>query len=234
MFLFSGRATDDVQNTRAVTLLLDVACSWPLELILPFFSGRVLRPNDFARYTYAVALFFIFFLWSLCLGFFFTGAGMDIIFKDLEAETIHVCIAWALLNILGCFLLLCYLLSSFTDCFSVHGIWGLVNNTSLPLVCGWLGLVAKPWDAELFLFELDILGGLSRCASLDHYALKMLSFLLSFPSLLLAVYSFYSLGGLPESYDLVWCWFTLILAHYQVRSHLLFVSSWDSSEISTL
>lgn len=78
---------------------------------------------------------------------------MDIIFKDLEAETIHVCIAWALLNILGCFLLLCYLLlfSSFTDCFSVHGIWGLVNNTSLLLVCGWLGMVAKPWDAELFL-----------------------------------------------------------------------------------
>lgn len=136
-----------------------------------FLSGRVLRANDFARYTYAVALFFIFFLWSLCLGFCFTGAGMDIIFKDLEAETIHVCIAWALLNILGCFLLLCYLLSPFTDCFSVHGIWGLVNNTSLPLVCGWLGLVAKPWDAELFLFELDILGGLSRCASLDHYAL---------------------------------------------------------------
>lgn len=124
---------------------------------------------------------------------------MDIIFKDLEAETIHVCIAWALLNILGCFLLLCYLLSSFTDCFCVHGIWGLVNNTSLPLVCGWLGLVAKPWDAELFLFELDILGGLSRCASLDHYALKMLSSLLSFSSLLLAVYSFYPLGGLPES-----------------------------------
>lgn len=65
---------------------------------------------------------------------------MDIIFKDLEAETIHVCIAWALLNILGCFfLLLCYLLlfSSFTDCFSVHGIWGLVNNTSL-LTGMWL------------------------------------------------------------------------------------------------
>lgn len=50
-----------------------------------------------------------------------------------------------------------------------------MNNASLPLVCGWLGLVAKPWDAELFLFEIDILGGLSRCASLDHYALKMLS-----------------------------------------------------------
>lgn len=128
-------------------------------------------------YTYAVALYF---LSTISLfGFVFTGAGMDIIFKDLEAETIHVCIAWALLNILGCFLLLCYslLFSSFTDCFSVHGIWGLVNNASLPLVCGRLGLVAKPLDAELFLFEIDILGGLSRCASLDRYALKMLSLL---------------------------------------------------------
>ena len=62
------------------------------------------------------------------LGFFFTGAGMDIIFKDLEAETIHVCIAWALLNILGCFLLrlvtfTVYFLFSiplFTDCFSLY------------------------------------------------------------------------------------------------------------------
>lgn len=40
-----------------------------------FISGRVLRPNDFARYTYAVALFFIFFLWSLCLGFFYRGGN---------------------------------------------------------------------------------------------------------------------------------------------------------------
>lgn len=143
-----------------------------------FFFGRVLRANDFARYT--PTLWHFYFLSTISLfGFVFTGAGMDIIFKDLEAETIHVCIAWALLNILGCFLLLCYLLlfSSFTDCFSVHGIWGLVNNASLPLVCGRLGLVAKPLDAELFLFEIDILGGLSRCASLDRYALKMLSFL---------------------------------------------------------
>lgn len=149
-------------------------------------------PDTPTLWHYFLFSFYDLFVWVL----FFTGAGMDIIFKDLEAETIHVCIAWALLNILGCFLLLCYLLSSFTDCFSVHGIWGLVNNTSLPLVCGWLGLVAKPWDAELFLFELDILGGLSRCASLDHYALKMLSFLLSFSSLFGCVFLL-PFGGTP-------------------------------------
>lgn len=72
------------------------------------FFGRVLRANDFARYTYAVTNLFSFCDLFWC--FFFTGAGMDIIFKDLEAETIHVCIAWALLNILGCFLLLYHLL----------------------------------------------------------------------------------------------------------------------------
>lgn len=73
---------------------------------------------------------------------------MDIIFKDLEAETIHVCIAWALLNILGCFLF-CYLLlcSSFTDCFCTWnlgigeqrflatGMW-LVGSGSETMGCG--------------------------------------------------------------------------------------------------
>ena len=33
--------------------------------------------------------------------------------------------------------------SFFMDCFSVHRIWGLVNNASLPLVCGWWDLVAS-------------------------------------------------------------------------------------------
>jgi hypothetical protein len=168
MFLFPGRATDDVQNTRAVTLLLDVACSWPLELILPFYLGGVCVPT-----TLPDTPPLLHFLSSISLfGFLFiTGAGMDIIFKDLEAETIHVCIAWHCWISWVVFYFVTFYFAHLLRIVSVHGIWGLVNNASLPLVCGWLGLVAKPWDVELFLFEIDILGGLSRCASLDHYAL---------------------------------------------------------------
>lgn len=45
------------------------------------------------------------------------------------------------------------------------------------------------------MFEIDILGGLSRCASLDHYALKMLSLLLSFHLLFWLCISFISFLG---------------------------------------
>jgi hypothetical protein len=126
--------------------------------------------NDFARYLTLIPFCStISLFWGLF--FFLTGAGMDIIFKDLEAETIHVCIAWALLNILGCYF--CWLPSpsifflSFhllRIVFSVHRIQELVNNAPLChwYVAGWVWLRAKPWDAELFLFEIDILGGLSR------------------------------------------------------------------------
>lgn len=113
--------------------------------------------------------FFFYDFFVLGFAFLFNGAGMDIIFKDLEAETIHVCIAWALLNILGCYF--CWLPSpsiffSFhllRIVFSVHRIQELVNNAPLChwYVAGWVWLRAKPWDAELFLFEIYILGGLS-------------------------------------------------------------------------
>ena len=186
---------------------IDVACSWPLELILPFLFGRVLRANDFARYTYATSFSF---LRSLCLGFFFiTGVGMDIIFKDLEAETIHVCIAWhCWISWVVFYCFVTFYFAHLLRIVSVHGIGGLVNNASLPLVCGWLGLVAKPWDAELFLFEIDILGGLSRSASLDHYALKMLSF--SFILFSWFCISFALVGTPGELWHskIIWCRFT--------------------------
>jgi hypothetical protein len=61
--------------------------------------------NDFARYLTLIPFCStISLFWGLF--FFLTGAGMDIIFKDLEAETIHVCIAWALLNMFGLLFLL--------------------------------------------------------------------------------------------------------------------------------
>lgn len=80
--------------------------------------------------------------------FLFTGAGLDIIFKDLEAETIHVCIAWALLNILGCLLLLVifsvYFFLFLRICFLCTSDSGNgEHRASLPLVCGWLGWVAS-------------------------------------------------------------------------------------------
>jgi hypothetical protein len=77
---------------------------------------------------------------------------MDIIFKDLEAETIHVCIAWALLNIFGLLLLRLVTFSVYfftlfpllTDCFLCTSDSGIgEQRASLPLVCGWLGLVAS-------------------------------------------------------------------------------------------
>jgi hypothetical protein len=44
---------------------------------------------------------------------FYSWGGMDItFFKDLEAETIHVCIAWALLKYLGLFLFLFFVTPS--------------------------------------------------------------------------------------------------------------------------
>jgi hypothetical protein len=110
--------------------------------------------NDFARYLTLIPFCStISLFWGLF--FFLTGAGMDIIFKDLEAETIHVCIAWALLNILGFFLycVFCHLLRlfffvlfsyHFTDCFLCTSDSGIgEQRASRPLVCGWLGLVAS-------------------------------------------------------------------------------------------
>jgi hypothetical protein len=118
------------------------------------FCVQTTLPDTPTLWHFSYFSFYDLFVWV-----FFTGAGMDIIFKDLEAETIHVCIAWALLNIFGLFFI-ALLPSTFLIfyCFSVHGIWGLVNNASLPLVCGWLGLVAKPWDGSCFCLKSISLG----------------------------------------------------------------------------
>lgn len=63
-------------------------------------------------------------------------------------------------------------------------------------MAGWVWLRAKPWDAELLLFEIDILGGLSHCASLDHDALKK-CFLSHFYSLLSTVFHLSPSLGTP-------------------------------------
>jgi hypothetical protein len=53
----------------------------------------------------------LFFNFSLVLGVLLSGRDGYHIFKDLEAETIHVCIAWALLQYLGFFFHECCTLS---------------------------------------------------------------------------------------------------------------------------
>lgn len=73
-----------------------------------------------ARLTYAVTYSMTSSLdFSFLIGVIILLGGMDItFFEDLEAETIHVCIAWALLKYLGLFYLL---LLVFASCF--HGFF---------------------------------------------------------------------------------------------------------------
>lgn len=84
---------------------------------------------------------------------------------DLEAETIHVCIAWALLNILGCFILFFTFLGLFLShiflriVFSVHGM----NNPPLGM---WLGLVASETIRSCFCLK-SISLELSRVLRVD-------------------------------------------------------------------
>jgi len=100
------------------------------------------------------------FIFSDFLTFWFLGvllSGRDgyHIFKDLEAETIHVCIAWALLQYLGFFVFVCVLHPSrlllilgygFFFSFLYIGL-GMDNTRYSLLPChgysGWLGLVAS-------------------------------------------------------------------------------------------
>jgi hypothetical protein len=120
-------------------------------------------------FTYAATYFDDFLAFWTFLGFCFTLMGRDgyhTFFKDLEAETIHVCIAWALLKYLGLvFWFFCTLLTFnsryfFTIFFlglyiGFMGGWVTCEYSLLPLprgaVAGWgFGRAAKPWDAELF------------------------------------------------------------------------------------
>lgn len=113
------------------------------------------------------------FLDSHFMGLFALGAGWIslFLFKDLEAETINVCIAWALLKYLGCAFLLLFIVCLFLSaacaprisCFALWdflslyidfmmGRWVIRDTHLLPChgdVAGWVWLRAKPWDAEL-------------------------------------------------------------------------------------
>lgn len=122
-------------------------------------TGGILRPNLFTVDDLLVSSLILFPLVG-----FFGRDGSPIL--DLEAETIHVCIAWALLNILGCFILFFTFLGLFLShiflriVFSVHGIRGLVNNPPLSM---WLGLVASETIRSCFCLKSISL--VSRVAS---------------------------------------------------------------------
>jgi hypothetical protein len=133
----------------------------PLSLSLPFRTYAVTYFDDFLAY------------WTF-LGFCFTLMGRDgyhIFFKDLEAETIHVCIAWALLKYLGfvfwVFLHLAdfrfFVYFFFPLSFFLLGLyigfmggWVTCEYSLLPLprgaVAGWgvFGCAANHGNAELF------------------------------------------------------------------------------------
>lgn len=126
-----------------------------VEIFLSFQGEGLLAKHIFLGPTHLRCdLFDDFLLLWICLfslGLFFSWAGwISHFFKDLEAETIHVCIAWALLKYLGLFffVFIAGLHISFYlgSCISVWG-W-LIRDTHCFLpVAGW---DAKPWDAELF------------------------------------------------------------------------------------
>lgn len=137
---------------------MPVTCYWTCmsmdsELISLFLSGVVpcqrLGP-DLACFPTILAFFL-----DCHLGFYF-GAGL-IFFKDLEVETIHVCIAWALLNIcLGGYcdlhlLVYAHFVSGHVSFLVVYRFWGLVTTRYSLLPCHrlWLGWFLR---AELCLF----------------------------------------------------------------------------------
>lgn len=110
-----------------------------------FLFGRVLRADDFARYTSATSFsFFDLFVW---VSFYYRG-GNGYHFQGSRGGNDTRLHCLALLNILGCFLF-CYLLlcSSFTDCFCTWnlgigeqrflatGMW-LVGSGSETMGCG--------------------------------------------------------------------------------------------------
>jgi hypothetical protein len=107
---------------------------------------------------------------------------MDINFQDLEAETIHVCIAWALLNIwvvyffffITCtssgLFFLSYLFYGLFLCTSVRGLVKRDTHYYLATWCvaGWVWCERNHWIVELFLFEIDILGVSRGVRVIDH------------------------------------------------------------------
>jgi hypothetical protein len=117
--------------------------------------GRVLRANDFARYTYAVTFFsFFFILRSLLFWVYFVRGGNGYHFQGSRGgnDTRLHCLGtveyvWVAIFIASCHLLrlLFFLLFLFlTDCFLCTSDSGIgEQRASLPLVCGWLGWVAS-------------------------------------------------------------------------------------------
>jgi hypothetical protein len=114
--------------------------------LLTFF-GRDLRATDFARYTYAVTLFITFYD-LFVLGVFLYRGGNGYHFqgsRDGNDTRLHCLGTVEYLGLLFFFSIAFHLLRLFSS-FIVSlyiGFGGLVNNPSLPLVCGWLGLVAS-------------------------------------------------------------------------------------------
>ena len=106
---------------------------------------------------------------------------MDINFQDLEAETIHVCIAWALLNIWVVLFCLFYYLHFFWSIFPLLSLLWIVSlyigsglgetRYSLLTLPPGVWLVGSGASETIglwscFCFEIDILGGaLAVCGS---------------------------------------------------------------------
>lgn len=204
---------------RKVTCYLTCMFHWEPELIFVLFGKGEGRSRATCTQTSSHILSFSYFVtyflprspyyfWILISwGYFALGAGwISHFFKDLEAETIHVCIAWALLKYLGCafFSRLFALFSTVRTsvCFVFYwaiffslyiGYIGWMGDTRYPLlpchgdVAGWVWLRAKPWDAELFSVWNRYPGGLfSRnfWRVIRPYALKMVLLHLIFSWLL--------------------------------------------------
>lgn len=188
---------------RTVTCYLTCMFHGNRSWFCSFGKGRRLLASDLnpnlSSLTYTVTyLFFSFFhdflthhFNSHLLGFFCSWGGMDFTFvfiKDLEAETIHVCIAWALLKLSGmCFLF--YLFVFIYWAFLVHRFIrrGMGDTRYSLLPCHgdmWLvgfGCERNHGMRSCSLFEIDILGvffswNISRVNW--PYALKMVFFFL--------------------------------------------------------
>lgn len=133
-----------------------MTCIFPWGLGVDFFAfgERGLACLPCARLTYAVIYLFLTFLTFWFLGVLLSGRDGYHIFKDLEAETIHVCIAWALLQYLGlvfhacCTLFFYCLFFGYSLLFYFLYIGSGMGDTRYSLLpchgcSGWLGLVAS-------------------------------------------------------------------------------------------